>query len=70
VGKAQEDIPVRAEGETIPVAFNAKFLLDALSNVDSTEVFFDLTGPLSPGAIRPVDNPDYVYVLAPVRVYA
>ncbi len=69
VGKTQEDIPVQAEGETIPIAFNARFLLDALSNMDAAEVFFDLTGPLSPGALRPVDHSDYVYVLAPVRVY-
>jgi len=69
VGKAQEDIKVQAEGDAIPVAFNAKFLLDALSNMDAPEVFFDLTGPLSPGALRPVEHTDYVYVLAPVRVY-
>ncbi len=69
VGKAQEDIQVQAEGDAIPVAFNAKFLLDALSNLDAPELFFDLTGPLSPGALRPVDHVDYVYVLAPVRVY-
>ncbi len=69
VGKAQEDIKVEVEGDAIPVAFNAKFLLDALSNMDAPEVFFDLTGPLSPGALRPVEHTDYVYVLAPVRVY-
>ena len=69
VGKAQEDIEVRADGETIPVAFNAKFLLDALANMDAPEVSFDLTGSLSPGVLRPVDHADYLYVLAPVRVY-
>jgi DNA polymerase-3 subunit beta len=69
VGKAQEDIEVRAEGETIPVAFNAKFLLDALANMDAPEVFFELTGSLSPGVLRPVEHGDYLYVLAPVRVY-
>jgi DNA polymerase-3 subunit beta len=69
IGKAQEDIQVQTEGDAIPVAFNAKFLLDALSNMDAAEVFFDLTGSLSPGALRPVDRDDYVYVLAPVRVY-
>jgi DNA polymerase III subunit beta len=69
VGKAQEDISVTVEGDAIPVAFNAKFLLDALNNIDATDVFFDLTGPLSPGALRPVEHSDYVYVLAPVRVY-
>ncbi len=69
VGKAQEDIEVRAEGEAIQVAFNAKFLLDALANMDAAEVFFELTGSLSPGVLRPVDHVDYLYVLAPVRVY-
>lgn len=69
VGTAREDVAVEIEGETISVAFNAKFLLDALSNIDAAEVFFDLTGPLSPGALRPVEHTDYVYVLAPVRLH-
>jgi DNA polymerase III subunit beta len=69
VGKAQEDIEVRAEGETVQVAFNAKFLLDALANMDTPDVSFELTGSLSPGVLRPVDHTDYLYVLAPVRVY-
>ena len=69
VGKAQEDIEVRAEGETVQVAFNAKFLLDALANMDAPDVSFELTGSLSPGVLRPVEHGDYLYVLAPVRVY-
>lgn len=70
VGKAQEDIEVRVEGDAIPVAFNAKFLMDALANIDAADVHFDLTGPLSPGALHPTDTSEYVYVLAPVRVYS
>jgi DNA polymerase-3 subunit beta len=70
VGKAQEDIEVKIEGDPIPVAFNAKFLMDALANIDAPDVHFDLTGPLSPGALHPTDNAEYVYVLAPVRVYS
>ena len=37
--------------------------------METDEVGFELTGPLSPGALRPVGQQDYVYVLAPVRVY-
>ena len=70
VGKAEEEIEVRAEGDAIPVAFNAKFLMDALTNIDAADVHFDLTGPLSPGALHPTDTAEYVYVLAPVRVYS
>lgn len=69
VGKAREEVDVAAEGETVDTAFNARFLLDCLNNIDADELFFELTGPLSPGAIRPAAHTDYVYVLAPVRVY-
>jgi DNA polymerase-3 subunit beta len=70
VGRAQEDIEVSVEGDAIPVAFNAKFLIDALANIDAPDVHFDLTGPLSPGVLHPTSSADYVYVLAPVRVYS
>jgi DNA polymerase-3 subunit beta len=69
VGKAREDVDVTAEGETIEAAFNARYLMDCLNNIDADELWFELTGPLSPGAIRPAGHGDYVYVLAPVRVY-
>lgn len=70
VGKAFEKIAVQSDGEAIAVAFNAKYLLDCLSILETDELTFELTGPLSPGAIRPANQPDYVYVLAPVRVYS
>lgn len=69
VGKAREEVEVAADGETIEAAFNARFLMDCLNNIDADELFFELTGPLSPGAIRPAHHSDYIYVLAPVRVY-
>ena len=69
VGRAREEVDVTAEGETVEVAFNARYLIDCLNNIDADELSLELTGPLSPGAIRPATHTDYVYVLAPVRVY-
>ncbi|HET6782105.1 MAG TPA: DNA polymerase III subunit beta [bacterium] len=69
VGKAREDVEVTAEGDTVEAAFNARYLIDCLNNIDAADLYFELTGPLSPGAIRPAEHEDYVYVLAPVRVY-
>jgi len=69
VGKAREEVEVTADGETVEAAFNARYLMDCLNNIDADEIFFELTGQLSPGAIRPAAHADYVYVLAPVRVY-
>ncbi len=70
VGKAREEVEVTAEGDSVEAAFNARYLIDCLNNIEADELFFELTGPLSPGAIRPAHHTDYVYVLAPVRVYA
>ncbi|MDR5693778.1 MAG: DNA polymerase III subunit beta [Armatimonadota bacterium] len=70
VGRAREEVEVESSGEPIQVAFNARYLLDALTIISSEYVFFDLTGPLSPGVLRPTDFEDYLYILAPVRIYA
>lgn len=67
-GRSEETLQVTAEGESVPTAFNARYLLDCLSVVEADQVTLELTGPLSPGALRPVGQTDYTYVLAPVRV--
>lgn len=69
VGRAWEELEVEASGEAMEVAFNARYLLDALAVVETDEVSLELTGPLSPGVLRPVGSDEYLYVVAPVRVY-
>jgi DNA polymerase-3 subunit beta len=69
-GRAEETLEVQSEGETVATAFNARYLMECLGVVETAEVAVELTGPLSPGAVRPVGQPEYVYVLAPVRVAA
>lgn len=67
-GRSEETIQVQAEGDAVPTAFNARYLLDCLTVMESDEVTLELTGPLSPGTLRPKGHTDYTYVLAPVRV--
>lgn len=67
-GRSEETVEVTAEGETVATAFNARYLLDCLSVLDSDELVLELTGPLSPGALKPGGQSEYTYVLAPVRV--
>jgi DNA polymerase-3 subunit beta len=67
-GRSEEKLTVDAEGETVATAFNARYLLDCLSVLESDQLTLELTGPLSPGALRPAAQTEYTYVLAPVRV--
>jgi DNA polymerase-3 subunit beta len=55
------------EGDGTTVAFNARYLLDVLGNVDADQFAIELNGPLSPGVFRPVGDGMYVHVVMPVK---
>lgn len=67
LGKISEQIGIELEGKDVMIAFNAKFLIDALKVIDSDQIIFELSGPFSPGVMRPSDNPNYLYLVLPVR---
>ena len=67
LGKIAEQMNVEMEGKDVIIAFNAKFLIDALKVIDSDQIIFELSGPYSPGVMRPLDNPNYLYLVLPVR---
>jgi DNA polymerase-3 subunit beta len=56
------------EGEPIEVAFNAKFLIDVLSVVDSTQIVLDTISPSSPGVIKRVGDDNFVHVIMPMHL--
>ena len=56
VGRAREELEVVREGDDISVAFNANYLLDAISVFDSEGIYLELSEPLSPAVVRPVDG--------------
>lgn len=67
-GRLCEELPVKHEGEPVQIAFNSRYLSDALKVVGSEEIRIDFSGPLSPGIIRPVGNNDYFSLILPVRL--
>ena len=67
VGKISEQIDVEMDGKDVTISFNAKFLLDVLRIIDSEQIILELSGPYSSGIIRPVDDPNYLYLVLPIR---
>jgi len=68
VGSADEVVDVSVKGKTAAqIAFNIRLITDALKAIDEDKVLIELSGPLSPGIIRPIDGPDYVYIIMPIR---
>ncbi len=67
VGDAEGQVEAALEGDPVTVAFNARYLTEALQNVDADRLSLELNGPLSSGVFRPADDADYVHVIMPVR---
>ena len=67
VGDAADALEATLEGQATTIAFNARYLIDVLSNLGADEAALELSGPLAPGVIKGVGKDDYVHVIMPVR---
>jgi DNA polymerase III subunit beta len=67
VGDAEGQVEAKLEGDPVTIAFNARYLVEALQNMEADELAIELSGPLAPGVLKPVDDPAYVHVIMPVR---
>lgn len=69
--EANERLSCEHEGEDIEIGFNAKFLLEMLSNISSKEVTFKFNAPNRAGLIFPSDkdeNEDILMLVMPVML--
>ena len=69
VGKADDEVICSAKTkEDLEIAFNNKYMSDALKNAETDEVKITLSGPLSPIKITAKDNDSFVFIVLPVRI--
>jgi DNA polymerase-3 subunit beta len=54
-------------GEQLEVTFNIRFLIDALSAIDSERIVLQSNGAAGPGVIRIEGRDDFVYVIMPME---
>jgi DNA polymerase-3 subunit beta len=68
LGDAQEELDVDYAGEALTVAFNARYLIDALNSVKAKEVRLGFRDATSPAQLTPTDDDDALAVVMPMRV--
>lgn len=56
--EANERLTCEHDGEDLEIGFNAKFLVEMLGNIDSTEITIKLSAPNKAGIIVPKDKDD------------
>ncbi len=68
LGNQYNEVEAQLEGESLQIAFNAKFLIDALSATPASQVIMEFSGALTPTIIKPMGVEGLQYVVMPVRI--
>jgi DNA polymerase III subunit beta len=68
LGEAKDDLEIAYRGGEITIGFNARYLIDVLSALETDEVAFELGDEHSPGVLHGPGDKSYTAVVMPMRV--
>ena len=68
VGSNEAACEIELTGPGGEIAFNFRYLLEALGSIESDEIFFEMIESLNPGRITIPENKDYFHIVMPVRL--
>ena len=69
--EAKEALPCQYDGEDMEIGFNARFLIEMLSNIDSEEITLELSTPNRAGLLMPTtpdENESILMLVMPVML--
>jgi DNA polymerase III subunit beta len=70
IGKVFEQIECSSiDGEDLKISFSAKYMIDALKAVESTDIKISFTGAMRPFVLRPDGDTTVLQLILPVRTY-
>lgn len=67
LGSVVDEVDAETTGDAVEVGFNNRYLLDALRYCGKDEVLLQISGPLAPVKIVPVEGSDFLFLVLPVR---
>lgn len=67
-GKSEDTIDIEYSAEELLIAFNYRFVLDALRIIESDEVIIGLNAPLSATVLKPNSEDDFICLIMPVQI--
>lgn len=66
MGSMNSELMVNKQGKNLMIAFNPKFLMDALRAIDDEEIVLYMTNPKAPCFIKD-DEEKYIYLILPIN---
>ena len=67
MGDAYEEVQVETEGEQLEIAFNVKYVTDALKAIEDDSFLMRFNSAVSPCVLTPVEGGAYTYMILPLR---
>ncbi|MCL5996847.1 MAG: DNA polymerase III subunit beta [Chloroflexi bacterium] len=67
-GDNQSQLEATANGNEIEIAFNVKYLIEALAVIDAPQTAIETTAPKSPGVLKPVGDDTFLHVVMPMHL--
>ena len=67
-GNVNENVIINMEGKDLSIAFNSKYLCDALKAAGDEFVNIYLNTAISPCVIKPYSGEEYLYLILPIRI--
>ena len=67
-GKSEDTIDIEYNGDELLIAFNYKFVRDALRIIESENVIIGLNLPLSATVLKPQSDDDFICLIMPVQI--
>lgn len=68
LGVAHQELSVGYDGDELTAGFNARYLIEVLDVIDTDDVKLEFQGELDPCVVKPVDGPDFLGVVMPMRI--
>ena len=68
VGHGSVEVEAVVEGEENEIAFNGRYLLELLSNIDDEDMVFEMSGPLNAGVFKIAGDNSFLHLIMPIRV--
>lgn len=68
VGDSKDNVDIQYEGDELQIAFNYKYVLDALKVIESDDVKVELNGGLSPTLFKSRNENGFLCLVMPVQV--
>lgn len=70
LGDVYEEVTIDLVGKDIKIAFNSRYISEAIRNIDEEEFMLSFNNSISPCVIKPLKGEEYLYLILPVRTFS